>query len=207
MIPVFSALANGAIASIVVTGTVWLVMRLALRQRLNASTRYALWAATLAATLLLPICYVGAPHTATPGRNVAAPIVSMEALPEAPYRITPSAARVSTIPSSSRSFAGVRARTACPSGLRPDGLIAELLPVESCLSLSWVLLDRRRAWAVPPSMQSRELRLTSGLRNAARNVPKSPWLFSDEIAIPDWHCQSPASFDPDSRESCKRAGA
>jgi beta-lactamase regulating signal transducer with metallopeptidase domain len=48
MIPAFlSALLNGAILSVPVAAAVWLLFRLATRRALNATTRYAVWWATL----------------------------------------------------------------------------------------------------------------------------------------------------------------
>src|ERR1039457_1185974 len=61
MSSVLAAFANGAIVSAVLTAAVWLGLRLAPRQRLNAATRYAFWWATWAATLALPVLYVRTP--------------------------------------------------------------------------------------------------------------------------------------------------
>jgi len=55
------ALVNGSILGALVTGAVWLALRLTPRRVLNAATRYALWWATLAVVVALPTLYLPGP--------------------------------------------------------------------------------------------------------------------------------------------------
>ena len=73
----WSAIANSAILSVLLTIAVWIVLRLTPRHTLNAATRYAIWWVVLLATLALPLSFVQWSH------QPAAPVYSRsEASPQ-----------------------------------------------------------------------------------------------------------------------------
>jgi beta-lactamase regulating signal transducer with metallopeptidase domain len=64
MTRLLSALVNGGLLAAGLTFMVWVVLRLVPRRAWNAATRYALWWATLAITVALPILYLPLPRVA-----------------------------------------------------------------------------------------------------------------------------------------------
>jgi len=158
MSSVLAAFANGAIVSAVLAAAVWLALRLVPRQRLNAATRYAFWWATLAATLAMPVLYVWTPRY-EPAAEIRSAVSPRGAdLRPAPGRLQigpqdeilphkdAQHARDSQVSRGvvSLNFTAVR---------QPQWIAIAWLSVSlfllGRLIVSWVLLDRRRARALP----------------------------------------------------------
>ncbi len=90
MTAILAALINAALAGALVTLAVWLVLSIAPRRALNATTRYAVWWTTLLVVVALPLFYL--PHRAEP---ISAPqmITASEVAESSP----PSIAQVSEV--------------------------------------------------------------------------------------------------------------
>src|SRR3954467_1563152 len=88
---VLAALVNGAIASALTVGVLWPVLAAIPRHALNAATRYAVWWAAMAVTIILPVVFLQARGRApaNPGPVIAFPPSGVPASPAQPIAPNP----------------------------------------------------------------------------------------------------------------------
>jgi beta-lactamase regulating signal transducer with metallopeptidase domain len=164
---ILTAMVNGTLLGAVLTLTVWLVLRLALGRVLNAATRYVVWWATLAVVIALPLLYLRKPGTdeTVPRRLPPHENSATSAAPRGQFRLSPAFRPVREFPVPPSPVLRPVRETPTPQ-LRVEihwtqwlllaWLLTSLLSLTR-LTVSWLLLERRRARAldVPPEIQAR----------------------------------------------------
>jgi uncharacterized protein (TIGR03435 family) len=142
-----SALINGVILSVFLTGVAWLALRLISRTSLNAATRYVgLWVLLVIVLLLPALCL--------PRHTISAPLpVSDSAAPQIPIAEpvveTPAIIQVQSNPARTRFIPFAVPEGRWSATILIAWSIAALIMLLR-LTISWIILERRKVRSLPP---------------------------------------------------------